>query len=43
VELANDAELRTRLGTTGREKFTNQFRHQTMTKQIREIYEAILQ
>jgi glycosyltransferase involved in cell wall biosynthesis len=41
-ELAGDAELRNRLGQAGRERFTNRFRHQTMTAQIREVYEAVL-
>ena len=42
VTLATDAELRQRLGTTGRERFTDQFRHQTMTRKIREVYAEIL-
>lgn len=37
-KLAADPELRRRLGETGRAKFTEQFRHQTMTKRLREIY-----
>jgi glycosyltransferase involved in cell wall biosynthesis len=41
-ELAGDSELRNRLGQTGRERFTNQFRHETMTAQIREVYQAVL-
>jgi len=41
--LAEDAELRNRLGTTGREKFTEQFRHENMTAQIREVYREILE
>jgi glycosyltransferase involved in cell wall biosynthesis len=41
-ELASDASLRKRLGETGRERFTDQFRHQTMTKQIREVYASVL-
>ena len=41
-ELAGDAELRDRLGRTGRERFTKQFRHQTMTAQIREVYQSVL-
>lgn len=40
--LAGDAELRARLGTTGRERFTDQFRHQTMTRKIREVYHDVL-
>ena len=42
IELAANPELRTRLGATGRERFTDQFRHQTMTRRIREIYEQVL-
>ncbi len=41
-ELADDAGLRQRLGQTGRERFTDQFRHQTMTRRIREVYQEIL-
>jgi glycosyltransferase involved in cell wall biosynthesis len=42
-ELAADADLRRRLGTTGRERFTDQFRHQTMTCRIREVYQTVLE
>ena len=41
-ELAESAELRERLGHTGRERFTEVFRHQTMTRQIRQVYQRIL-
>ncbi|QEG42966.1 glycosyltransferase family 4 protein [Roseimaritima ulvae] len=41
-QLAADAELRQRLGGTGRERFTDQFRTQTMTRRLREIYQEIL-
>ncbi|MBI1345871.1 glycosyltransferase [bacterium] len=41
-ELAADVDLRFRLGTTGRAKFSEQFRHQTMTRRIREVYEEVL-
>jgi glycosyltransferase involved in cell wall biosynthesis len=40
--LAGDAELRRRLGQTGREKFTEQFRHEFMTQRIRALYEQVL-
>ncbi len=40
--LAQDEALRHRLGQTGRERFTEQFRHQTMTRRIRELYQTIL-
>lgn len=36
--LGKDAELRQRFGDTGRARFTEQFRHQTMTRRLREIY-----
>ncbi len=41
-ELAGDASLRQRLGQAGRERFTDQFRHQTMTERIREVYASVL-
>jgi glycosyltransferase involved in cell wall biosynthesis len=41
-ELAGDAALRERLGRTGRERFTDQFRHETMTRRIREVYAEML-
>jgi glycosyltransferase involved in cell wall biosynthesis len=40
--LARDAALRDRLGRTGRARFTNQFRHQVMTQQLRALYERLL-
>jgi len=42
IKLANDAALRARLGQTGRERFTEQFRHEHMTRQIRKLYEQVL-
>lgn len=42
IELAHDADLRRRLGGQGRGRFTDQFRHQTMTRRIREVYERLL-
>ena len=42
VELARDATLRRRLGTRGRQRFVDQFRHPTMTRQLRAIYERVL-
>jgi glycosyltransferase involved in cell wall biosynthesis len=38
IRLAENEPLRNRLGTEGRNRFTDQFRHQAMTRQIREIY-----
>jgi glycosyltransferase involved in cell wall biosynthesis len=40
LELAADPELRRRLGETGRSRWTEQFRHETMTARLREIYAA---
>lgn len=42
VELAADPDLRARFGQTGRARFTDQFRHETMTRRLREIYEQVL-
>lgn len=42
-ELAADAALRERLGAAGRARFTDQFRHQTMTRRIREVYAEVLE
>lgn len=42
LDLANDSQKRTRLGQTGRERLTEQFRHETMTCQIRDIYACVL-
>ena len=41
-ELVNSPGLRHRLGETGRIRFTDQFRHQTMTRHIREVYADVL-
>jgi glycosyltransferase involved in cell wall biosynthesis len=41
-KLASDAALRERLGDEGRRRFTDQFRHETMTRRIRELYERLL-
>ena len=40
--LANDDELRTHMGREGQRRFTEQFRHQTMTREIRQVYEQVL-
>lgn len=42
ARLAADEPLRRRLGQTGRERFTEQFRHEFMTRRIRELYERVL-
>jgi glycosyltransferase involved in cell wall biosynthesis len=41
-ELAGNPELRQRFGQAGRRRFTDQFRHQTMTRRIREVYTGVL-
>ncbi len=43
IQLAGDADLRLRLGQRGRERFTDQFRHETMTRRLREIYQRVLE
>lgn len=42
ARLASDADLRHRMGGEGRGRFTDQFRHQTMTQNIRSLYERVL-
>ena len=42
IELASDPEKRERFGQTGRARFTDQFRHETMTRRLREIYQRVL-
>lgn len=41
-ELAESAELRKRLGRNGRERFTEIFRHQTMSSRIVDVYRNVL-
>ncbi|WP_145177248.1 glycosyltransferase family 4 protein [Rubripirellula lacrimiformis] len=40
--IAGDAGMRDRMGREGQSRFTDQFRHQTMTRQIRRLYGEIL-
>ena len=40
--LVESPELRERLGSVGRESFTDRFRHQTMTREIRKVYQRVL-
>ncbi len=42
LRLARDATLRQRLGENGRQRFTEQFRHENMTARIREVYHRVL-
>jgi glycosyltransferase involved in cell wall biosynthesis len=41
VTLAQSHELRQRLGETGRERCTDRFRHETMTRQLRDLYQRL--
>lgn len=43
LRLVADQDLRSRLGATGRQRFAEQFRHEYMTKRIREVYARVLQ
>ena len=43
LDLAGNPALRTRLGNNGRLRFSEQFRHQNMTRQLREIYREVLE
>jgi glycosyltransferase involved in cell wall biosynthesis len=42
LKLAADPALRERMGQEGRRLFAEQFRHETMTRRIRELYERLL-
>jgi glycosyltransferase involved in cell wall biosynthesis len=42
VRLACDPELRRQMGGQGRGRFTDRFRHQTMTRRLRELYQRLL-
>ena len=42
VRLAVDPALRQALGQEGRRRFADQFRHETMTSQLRSLYERLL-
>lgn len=42
IQLAANHELRARLGQTGRARFTEQFRHEFMTRRIRALYDQLL-
>ncbi|HAD58826.1 MAG TPA: glycosyltransferase family 1 protein [Planctomycetaceae bacterium] len=41
LRLVADRDLRVQLGTAGRERFTDQFRHEYMTERIREVYAKV--
>ena len=42
-ELSRDAAQRERLGATGRQRFTDQFRYETMNRELRAVYERVLE
>jgi glycosyltransferase involved in cell wall biosynthesis len=42
LRLASDPNLRDALGREGRRRFADQFRHETMTDQLRSLYERLL-
>ncbi len=42
VRLAGDSSLRDRLGSAGRARFTEPFRHEQMSRQLRALYERVL-
>jgi len=42
IHLVEDADARARMGCQGQQRFTQQFRHQTMTRLIRDLYQRIL-
>jgi glycosyltransferase involved in cell wall biosynthesis len=41
LALAADPELRRRMGAAGRQRFTDQFRHASMTARIRQVYDEV--
>lgn len=42
IRLVGDGELRLRMGEEGRTRFTDLFRHETMTRRIRELYADLI-
>jgi hypothetical protein len=42
IRLAQDAALPERLGATGRDRVSEQFRHQNMTRKIRDVSARVL-
>src|SRR5262249_39550795 len=43
LDLAADPETRAAMGQEGRIRFADQFRHETMTRQLRSLYERLLE
>src|SRR5204862_3589654 len=42
AELAGDADLRSQLGSACRMRVAEQFRHESMTRRVRELYEQVV-
>jgi glycosyltransferase involved in cell wall biosynthesis len=42
IDLAGDTARRAAMGQEGRRRFAEQFRHETMTRRLRELYERLL-
>ncbi|MGP0068969.1 MAG: glycosyltransferase family 4 protein [Isosphaeraceae bacterium] len=42
-QLADEPSLRAAMGAEGRRRFADQFRHETMTRELRSLYERLLQ
>jgi glycosyltransferase involved in cell wall biosynthesis len=42
IALAADPRMREQFGQTGRSRFTDQFRHEKMTRRLREIYQSLI-
>ncbi|MGB7344758.1 MAG: glycosyltransferase family 4 protein [Pirellulaceae bacterium] len=42
IRLAESQDLREKMGKEGQQRFTEQFRHQTMTRKIRQVYQEVL-
>lgn len=42
IQLVRDEDLRRRLGRCGRQRFTEMFRHEHMTRQLRGLYQRLL-
>ena len=42
LRLADDPSLRSTMGQEGLRRFADQFRHETMTRQLRSLYERLL-
>jgi glycosyltransferase involved in cell wall biosynthesis len=43
LDLAASPEKRAAMGREGRSRFADQFRHETMTRRLRSLYERVLE